>query len=395
MRAPKSAATTAWTLGNKAAAGIVAAVLLVVLGGAAYASTRADDPVTVARIVDGDTLDVSQRGETTRIRLLNVDTPETVDPNEPVQCMGPEATAFLRGLLPVGTTIRLEYDVERVDRYGRDLAGVFVGETLVNAEVARAGLGVAVIFGKNDRFYTTVLAAQEEAVSANRGLYSTDIACTIPQQVTAYDLAAATVADNAAPAASLSVEELEPLTANAATVAAAGSGLVALFARNDDTAFPMLAFARGTAHSVQLPRLRTTVTTATAVITSAKASMAKEIVDKKEQVAAAQRAAEAAAAAAAEAQRLADEEAQRQAAAEAQRQADAAAAAKATAAAKAAAAAKARAAAAAKAAAGSVSSGSGTSGSASAGSSSGTSDTYTGCRAYSPGGKTYTKIPCP
>ena len=80
------------------------------------------DQGVVQRVVDGDTVDVSVGGTTTRIRLLNVDTPETVDPNRPVQCLGPEATEFLKSVLPAGTAVRLEYDEERIDRFDRTLA---------------------------------------------------------------------------------------------------------------------------------------------------------------------------------------------------------------------------------------------------------------------------------
>ena len=66
------------------------------------------DSATVTRVVDGDTIEVEMSGRTKPIRLLSIDTPETKDPNQPVQCLGPEATAFLARLLPTGTSVRLE-----------------------------------------------------------------------------------------------------------------------------------------------------------------------------------------------------------------------------------------------------------------------------------------------
>ncbi len=146
-----------------------------------------DQQAEVRRVVDGDTVDVAYDGDTHRVRLLNIDTPETVDPNEPVQCMGAEATAFLRRLLPQGTTVTLGYDDERTDRYGRELAGVFLRGQLVNAEIARAGLGAAIVVGGNDRYYERVKQAQDEAVGAGRGLFGRDIACTLPAQITAVE----------------------------------------------------------------------------------------------------------------------------------------------------------------------------------------------------------------
>jgi micrococcal nuclease len=181
------------------------------------------DQGVVQRVVDGDTVDVSVGGTTTRIRLQNVDTPETVDPNEPVQCLGPEATEFLKSVLPAGTTVRLEYDEERIDRYDRTLAAVFTPDgKLVNAEIARQGLGAPLVVGANDRFYSQVEQARDEAMTARRGLYSTDIACTVPAQVAA--VAAAT--DGAPPidAQATSVD----LDAGVATAAAVTDSTIGL-----------------------------------------------------------------------------------------------------------------------------------------------------------------------
>jgi len=101
----------------------------------------AGDDVDVVRVIDGDTIVVS--GDV-RVRLIGVDTPETVDPSRPVECFGPESSRYLHELLPVGTTIRLVYDVERLDRYGRTLAYVYklTDGVFVNLAVARNGFAV-------------------------------------------------------------------------------------------------------------------------------------------------------------------------------------------------------------------------------------------------------------
>jgi micrococcal nuclease len=163
--------------------------LSLVVGGSVYAVTR-DEPVTVARVVDGDTLDVLRDGRQVRIRLLNVDTPESVDPDSPVECLGPEATAYLQSLLPVGTQVRLEHDRELLDPYDRELAGVFSGETLVNAEIARAGYGVPVLVEPNDRFYAAVTDGWAEAVDQASGLMDPGIGCTPAHEVSAYEQSA-------------------------------------------------------------------------------------------------------------------------------------------------------------------------------------------------------------
>lgn len=125
----------------------------------------------VERIVDGDTLIADVEGERTRIRLLNIDTPETTSSSGP-ECLGPEATAALRELVPPGTPIRLEFDRERTDRYDRMLAGVYTEDgRLVNAEIARRGLARVVVFGKNTRFVEEVRASDAEAQQQQRGLH--------------------------------------------------------------------------------------------------------------------------------------------------------------------------------------------------------------------------------
>lgn len=94
----------------------------------------------VERVVDGDTIIVEGVG---RVRLIGVDTPETVHPSRPVEFFGKDASAFTKGLLE-GKRVRLEYDQERQDRYGRTLAYVYLTDgTFVNAEIIRRGYGHA------------------------------------------------------------------------------------------------------------------------------------------------------------------------------------------------------------------------------------------------------------
>ena len=141
---------------------------------------EAGDPATVVRVVDGDTIVVRRDGQEETVRLLNIDTPETKHPNKAVQCLGPEATEALETLLRPGDDVVLRYDLERTDKYGRTLAGVFEDEVLVNAEIARQGLGVPVVFEPNRRFYPEVLAAWNEAEGEQAGLHQPDLACSLP-----------------------------------------------------------------------------------------------------------------------------------------------------------------------------------------------------------------------
>ncbi|WP_354149530.1 thermonuclease family protein [Arthrobacter sp. 754] len=141
------------------------------------------------------------------IRLLNIDTPETKDPNQPVECLGPQATEFLEDLLPKGTQVRLEFDVERHDKYGRTLAGVFAPDgSLVNAEIAREGLGIPMQVGQNRKFLPPVQAAYEEAATAKTGLYSEAIDCALPAQLAQTTKALEDAAGAASPTTSVAAE---------------------------------------------------------------------------------------------------------------------------------------------------------------------------------------------
>ncbi|MCL6481024.1 MAG: thermonuclease family protein [Firmicutes bacterium] len=123
---------------------------------------------TVLRVVDGDTLILD--GEE-RVRLIGVDTPESVDPRRPVEAFGKEAAAFTRRLAE-GRRVRLAYDEQRIDRYGRTLAYVYLeGGTFLNAEIIRQGYGHAYTrlpFAYAEQF----LQYEREAREARRGLWA-------------------------------------------------------------------------------------------------------------------------------------------------------------------------------------------------------------------------------
>src|ERR1700760_2642189 len=92
------------------------------------------------RAVDGDTLEVRlDDGDVETVRLIGVDTPETVKPDTPVQCFGPQASAFEHAHTE-GRRVRLVVGVEPRDFYGRLLAYVFVGPRFLEVELLRRGL---------------------------------------------------------------------------------------------------------------------------------------------------------------------------------------------------------------------------------------------------------------
>ena len=91
----------------------------------------------VTRVVDGDTAHVSYRGRDVTIRFIGVDTPETVAPGQPIECYGPQSSRFTTDEL-TGERIRLEFDVERIDPYGRTLAYLWMPDgSMFNATLVQ------------------------------------------------------------------------------------------------------------------------------------------------------------------------------------------------------------------------------------------------------------------
>lgn len=121
----------------------------------------------VEKVIDGDTLVL---GDGEKVRLIGVDTPETSHPEVPVQRFGKEATAFTRKTAE-GLKVRLEFDGPRKDAYGRTLAYVFVGDTLLNKEIIRRGYGYAMTRFPHSRM-DDFLAAEREARAKQYGLWN-------------------------------------------------------------------------------------------------------------------------------------------------------------------------------------------------------------------------------
>ena len=126
----------------------------------------------VTRVVDGDTV-VLASGK--KVLYIGMDTPETVHPRKGVQFMGKEASALNRFLVE-GKRVRLEFDVDPVDQYGRTLAYVYVGRTFVNAELVRLGYAQVMTVPPNVKYVEVFTAMQKEAREAKRGLWDPDAA---------------------------------------------------------------------------------------------------------------------------------------------------------------------------------------------------------------------------
>jgi micrococcal nuclease len=127
---------------------------------------------TVTRVVDGDTIHVAFGGREETVRYIGVDTPESVKPRTPVQCFAKAAGAANRRLVG-GRRVRLEFDVEQRDRYGRLLAYVYrAGDgTFVNERLVRDGYARTLTIPPNVRHAERFAALARSARQARQGLW--------------------------------------------------------------------------------------------------------------------------------------------------------------------------------------------------------------------------------
>ncbi len=126
----------------------------------------------VERVVDGDTFVAQIGGRQERVRVIGVDTPETVAPGRPVERYGKEASSFAKRQLS-GTTVRLGGDVEPRDRYDRLLAYVWLPDgTFWNALLAAEGYAQLLTVPPNVAYVDLFRRLVAEARTANRGLWA-------------------------------------------------------------------------------------------------------------------------------------------------------------------------------------------------------------------------------
>ena len=129
---------------------------------------RSEEIGRVTRVVDGDTIDVLLDGVNTRIRYLQMNTPER---DQPCSRESTQANADL----VAGQTVRLVPDKELVDPYDRLLRFVYVGDLLVNRELVVGGWAEVVLYPPNDARYDEFLRLEQEAAAAGRGCHPTGI----------------------------------------------------------------------------------------------------------------------------------------------------------------------------------------------------------------------------
>lgn len=126
----------------------------------------------VTKVVDGDTIDVKYKNKTYKVRLLCVDTPESVKTGVKLQAFGKEASEFTRNRI-LGKQIKLVFDKGLRDRYGRLLAYVIVNEGyFLNAELVRQGYARVEIVSPNSSLSAYFKDLQQQAVNTKSGFWA-------------------------------------------------------------------------------------------------------------------------------------------------------------------------------------------------------------------------------
>lgn len=175
---------------------IVVIVFSLIIAGFFWIGTGAAnaDDFVVKRVIDGDTIVVRAKDsdKDLKVRLLNVNTPE-LSGNEYETCYGKEAKKYLEQLLPKNTLVRLSYDTEKYDKYGRTLAAVTrlaqadnkrENESLfINLALAKNGYALPMKVGNNTKYYDEIVKAANEAKNSEIGIYDKNLSCTPTAQL--------------------------------------------------------------------------------------------------------------------------------------------------------------------------------------------------------------------
>ena len=122
---------------------------------------------TISRVIDGDTIEI-ETGD--RIRYIGMNTPEIVDPRQPVECFGKEALAYNRELVE-GKKVKLVSDITDKDKYGRLLRYVYMEDgTFVNLKLVEDGYANVMTIPPNVAMAEEFRKAERSARNDSRGL---------------------------------------------------------------------------------------------------------------------------------------------------------------------------------------------------------------------------------
>jgi micrococcal nuclease len=166
-------------------AGFAALCCVLALVAAFSSNGLAHEQAEIVRVIDGDTVAVSLNGRRETVRLIGIDTPES-RPNrkakkdaetskndvETITSLGKKATGYVEGLLKVGTTVEIEFDLRQRDRYGRLLGYLYLSDgRMVNEEIVRAGYASPMTIPPNVKYRNRLLQAFHDAREHHRGLW--------------------------------------------------------------------------------------------------------------------------------------------------------------------------------------------------------------------------------
>lgn len=130
--------------------------------------TTVEEKFLVSRVIDGDTIELSN-GK--KVRYIGIDTPETVDPRKPVQCFGKEAKEANKNLV-LNKVVILKKDVSETDKYGRLLRYVYLEDgTFVNLWLVKNGYAFVYTYPPDVSHSQEFLVAEQEARANKRGLW--------------------------------------------------------------------------------------------------------------------------------------------------------------------------------------------------------------------------------
>ena len=130
----------------------------------------------VLRVVDGDTIKVNFNGAEETVRFIGVDTPESVHPDKEKNVpYGKVASDYTKEKLD-GKTVRLEFDVEERDRYGRLLAYVYIGDQMFNKMLLEDGHAMIATYPPNVKYVEDFTAIQKKARKEGKGAWGEDSA---------------------------------------------------------------------------------------------------------------------------------------------------------------------------------------------------------------------------
>lgn len=137
---------------------------------------------SVVSVVDGDTIWVMKQGVRAKVRLIGVDTPESVHPDKSKNTSyGKTAAQYTKERLPEGKTIYLQYDVQSTDKYGRDLAYVYIPDNanhwdFFNQELIEKGYGRVMTIEPNTKYETIFVKAEQAAKESQAGFWKDPVA---------------------------------------------------------------------------------------------------------------------------------------------------------------------------------------------------------------------------